>query len=436
MKKKNNLVLLMTLISFSVFAQCPTINCPADISLGNDSGLTTAIVNYAIPIGVDSCFADSVVFDYTGAIVQWTVPIGVTSVRITAKGAEGGTNTSSTFSAGLGAIIIGDFGLIPGAVFKVLVGENNMAGNGGGGGTFFTDTLNAPVIIAGGGGGSGMDYDTIAKHGQAALAGGSGSGGGGAGGTAGSGGSVGASFTSGAGGGLLTDGADGWTANSGGDAFVNGGAGANVGFGIGGFGGGGNGSGVNTGGGGGGYSGGGAASSSLGNGGVGGGGGSFNAGTNQVNTAGANLGNGQLVVKWNMHTDTAVLVSGLGSGAAFPIGTTTETYRYYSASGDSVDCSFNITVVSTADIKEEAALNALQLFPNPSNGVFSLEYPNPKMQNLSVEIFDNTSNIVFSNTYTSSYINEEIDISKSANGVYFIRITNDNQSFTRKIIKQ
>ncbi len=434
MKKKNILVIVLALISFSAFAQCPILQCPSDISLGNDSGMTTAVVNYAIPIGVDSCFTDSVVFDYTGAIVQWTVPTGVQEVRITAKGAQGGNNSTSSCSAGLGAIVSGDYVLSPDSVLKVLVGENNTSGNGGGGGTFLTTLNNTPIIIAGGGGGSGNDFDTISKHGQVTNNGAAGSGGGGAGGTAGNGGSIGASFASGAGGGLLTDGADGWTTSTGGIAFINGGAGGVSG--SGGFGGGGAGSGYVVGGGGGGYSGGGAASNSLGSGGVGGGGGSYNTGLNQVNTAGANLGNGQLVIAWTLHTDTAVLVSGLGSGAAFPIGTTTETYRYYSASGDSIDCSFNITVVSTADIKEEAELNALQLFPNPSTGVFTLEYPNPKMQNLSVEIFDITSNIVFSNTYTSSYINEEIDISKCADGVYFIRITNDNQSYTRKMIKQ
>lgn len=436
MKKKINLVLLLTLISINVFAQCPILQCPSDISVGNDSGMTTAVVNYAIPLGIDSCFKDTVVFDYTGAIVQWTVPAGVTNVRITAKGAEGGNNSVSNYTAGLGAVVRGDYVLFPHSVLKVLVGESNTAGNGGGGGTFLTSSTNAPIIIAGGGGGSGDDYDTISKHGQITNDGAAGSGGGGAGGTAGNGGSIGASFASGAGGGLLTDGADGWSSSTGGKAFVNGGAGGINGPGLGSFGGGGCGSGNVVGGGGGGYSGGGAASNSLGSGGVGGGGGSYNNGINQMNLAGANSGHGQLVIAWSLHTDTAVLVSGLGSGAAFPIGTTTEIYRYYSASGDSVDCSFNITVVSTADIKEEAELNALQLFPNPSNGVFSLEYPNPKMQNLSVEIFDITSNIVFSNTYTSSYINEEIDISKSADGVYFIRITNENQSYTRKIIKQ
>ncbi len=42
---------------------------------------------------------------------------------------------------------------------------------------------------------------------------------------------------------------------------------------------------------------------------------------------------------------TTVLISGLGSGAAFPIGTTTETYEVTDASGNTATCSFTVTVV-------------------------------------------------------------------------------------------
>lgn len=39
------------------------------------------------------------------------------------------------------------------------------------------------------------------------------------------------------------------------------------------------------------------------------------------------------------------LISGLGSGATFPIGTTTETYEVTDASGNTADCSFTVTVI-------------------------------------------------------------------------------------------
>lgn len=43
-------------------------------------------------------------------------------------------------------------------------------------------------------------------------------------------------------------------------------------------------------------------------------------------------------------TSTTVLTSGLGSGAIFPIGTTTETYTVTDGSGNQASCSFDITV--------------------------------------------------------------------------------------------
>jgi hypothetical protein len=248
---------------------------------------------------------------YSGQIVTYTVPAGVTSLTIEARGAEGGNDSNSQNQPGKGAIITGSVGVSPGEQLKVLVGQqfSSTNGNGGGGGSFITRLDNTPLVIAGGGGGSGKGADdNIQKQGQAGNSGGSGSNGGGTGGAAGNGGAVGPShnlFVA-AGGGLSTNGAyygnGGEASNQGGRAFINGGAGGsypeyprlN-----GGFGGGGGGGGATSGGGGGGYSGGGAGSSSLSIGGVGGGGGSYNADPNGTNTAGANSGNGVVIISYS-----------------------------------------------------------------------------------------------------------------------------------------
>ena len=327
----------------------PTVTCPGDIIADNDSGTCGAVVNYTIT-AEDNCggTTGSQTFSYTGTIDSFVIPAGVTNITIEARGAQGGYTTASAILAGKGAVMKGDFSVTPGSSLKILVGENNNSGNGGGGGTFVTDAANSPLIVAGGGGGAAADLDSPNKHGQTGTTGGAGAGAGGTGGTAGNGGNVGASFASGAGGGLLTNGADGWTPGTGGFAFVNGGAGANVGFGIGGFGGGGNGSGNVVGGGGGGYSGGGSGSNATG-GGVGGGGASFNAGSNQVNTTGdidGNAGNGLVTISWDSSI-TPVQTAGLPSGSTFPVGTTTNTFVLTDASGNTATCSFDVTVNDT-----------------------------------------------------------------------------------------
>lgn len=332
------------LINFAM-VPCPVITCPGNVTAYTDSSSCGTVVTYTMPTATDPCSVTADTFSYTGTIVTWTVPVGVTSIHIESRGAQGGNNGSSTVVPGLGAIVSGDFSVTPGQQLKILVGQNNNAGNGGGGGTFVTDFSNSPMCIAGGGGGGGAANDSPSKHGQAGTTGGTGSGGGGVGGTAGNGGSIGASFASGAGGGLLTDGQDGWTANSGGDAFVNGGAGGNVGFGVGGFGGGGNGSGYVVGAGGGGYSGGGSGSNSVGGGGVGGGGGSYNGGTNQVNTTGANTGNGLVIITYSgAGSLTVSQIAGLPSGSFFAIGSTVQTFVASDGMGNNDTCSFTVDV--------------------------------------------------------------------------------------------
>lgn len=514
--------ILASFVSVTAWSQCPAITCPTDTVVVSDSMNCGAVVSYIAPIGTDPCNVTTDTFNYSGLIDSWVVPAGVTNVTIEARGAEGSTSTSSGVDAGLGAILVGDFTVIPGSTISILVGENHTAAdaNGGGGGTFVVDALNNPLVIAGGGGGSGASVDSPDKHGQIGTTGGTGAGGGGTGGTAGSGGNIGASFASGAGGGLLTDGADGWTANSGGDAFVNGGAGANVGFGIGGFGGGGNGSGNVVGGGGGGYSGGGGASNSAG-GGVGGGGGSINNGTNQVNTGGVNVGHGMVLITYSNGTSvTTSLLSGIGTGNSFPVGVTTETYVAVNTLGDSSVCSFTVTVIDSivptvvapsnvegcdsivngisattsdnctgealtydltgattgsgsgdasgstfnigtttvtytvtdasgnmssaafdvtvldcAGLQENAQLIGFNVYPNPSTGLYTVEFENTKMDHFEIDITDINGRSVYTSSTQDEFVNQAIDLREESNGVYFMEIRSESQSATYRLVK-
>jgi len=353
--------ILTLMAGHTAWAQCPTITCPADITVSNDPGTCGAVVNYTTPTGSNPCGLTT--FGYTGTIDTWTVPAGVTVIHIEARGAQGGWNTSSTYQPGLGAYMSGDFNVTPGQQLRILVGQqpSNGSGNGGGGGTFVTDISNNPLIIAGGGGGSSQSTDSPDKHGQIGTTGGTGAAGGGTGGSAGNGGGIGASgFQSGAGGGLLTDGANGWTTGTGGQAFVNGGAGGpNNAPANGGFGGGGSGSSYVVGGGGGGYSGGGSGGNSTA--GVGGGGGSYNAGTNQNNTGGVNTGHGSVTIGYGAGSGvTITLTGGLASGSVFPVGINTVTYEAEDGLGNTVNCSFTVTVNdTTTPVPDMASLPAL-----------------------------------------------------------------------------
>ncbi len=289
-------------------AAAGTGNIPSFIATNPTNAPVVATV-VVTPVYVPSGGGGTQTFNYTGALQTFTVPPGVTSINMDAKGAQGGSITiACAATGGLGARMVGDFAVTPGEIITILVGGQGQTqgeDGGGGGGSFVVRTGNIPLLVAGGGGGAtnNIQICTGLRNGVNASITTSGTASANGlvpGGTGGNGG--GANVGSGCGGGgFFTDGA--FSANPGGRgrAFVNGGAGGTGNNNNhGGFGGGGCGwyNGGN-GGGGGGYSGGGTdgnyPSTYFGG---GGGGGSYNAGTNQVNTAGVQTGNGQVVLTW------------------------------------------------------------------------------------------------------------------------------------------
>ncbi len=310
-----------TACNYDVNAVCDDASCLYTIDCAGTCGGTF------VEDDCGNCYdpnqqGDPVVFSYTGSLDSWIVPDGVTSITIEAIGAQGGN--SSYADGGLGALIRGTVDVTPGEELQILVGEQGQGASdaaGGGGGSFVTRADNTPLVIAGGGGGAGGYSNSPEPANQAGGDASTSENGNvsqpqsgqwfiadGLGGTAGEGGTGGQSHRpGGGGGGLLTDGGEytaghgGGSYGRGGDAFVNGGN-----FGVdedngngtrGGFGGGGGG--ALGGGGGGGYSGGGGGTWSSPNGGHGGGGGgSFNAGTDAYAEAGANEGNGQVIITY------------------------------------------------------------------------------------------------------------------------------------------
>lgn len=261
-------------------------------------------------------------FNYTGGLQTYVVPAGVTSISIDATGAAGGNELGGgavVSAPGLGAQMVGTFSVTPGEVLTLLVGEEGQSANfvgGGGGGSFVWDESDELLIAAGGGGGAG--YTDIGGDSYVGLdasvdeAGVNGNGMPDGAGTGGDGASPPSTPTyAGGGAGWLSGGAIGTDHGceqecTGGERPLDGGAGGLGGGSIGysaangGYGGGGGGNarcGAVGGGGGGGYSGGGAGGEPVSGGyNGGGGGGSFNAGTDQVNTAGVGTGNGVIII--------------------------------------------------------------------------------------------------------------------------------------------
>jgi hypothetical protein len=307
----------------------------------------------------------------TQGIQEWTVPqTGTYSIET--FGGEGGVGFTEH---GQGAQIYGEFNLTEGQIIYILVGQEAenpqpSQGGGGGGGTFVWTTGNSLLIAAGGGGG-GSDNNspsTIGAHidGQTSetLTFNLNAGDGGPQGTTGS---------------WYGGGGAGWNSNGlniptnygeGGYTPLNGGVGGesySTNYSEGAFGGGG-GSGYDAGGGGGGYTGGNGGDYSI-SGQHAGGGGSFNSGINPSGTAGANTGNGQVIITAlctpmtnSVSNDTIcgseMIVlhaasgfggtvtwdNGISDSVAFSPSAGNTTYTATSSSTE--DCSFSIEIVA------------------------------------------------------------------------------------------
>jgi hypothetical protein len=59
----------------------------------------------------------------------------------------------------------------------------------------------------------------------------------------------------------------------------------------------------------------------------------------------------------NCGTSTIELISGPASGAVFPIGSTTVTYRATDAAGNTAECSFTVTITESADNEDPVISN-------------------------------------------------------------------------------
>jgi hypothetical protein len=223
-----------------------------------------------------------------GSIQTYTVP-STGAYQIMAKGAQGGGNSALGTTGGLGASMQGNFYLTAGEVINIMVGQagGDGHGGGGGGGSFVVkDSGDIPLIVAGGGGGG------HSQNGNNATTSNDGT----------TDGGIGVSYGTG-GGGLVGNGTVGGSAGGTGitasSSYINGGTGGasnTGGTAKGGYGGGG---GAHTScggscgaGGGGGYNGG-DVTPNYGN-----AGGSYNNGVSQVNTAGANSGDGFVSISY------------------------------------------------------------------------------------------------------------------------------------------
>jgi hypothetical protein len=87
--------------------------------------------------------------------------------------------------------------------------------------------------------------------------------------------------------------------------------------------------------------------------------------------------------------------------------------------------------ISTVGIKDASKSNTVNIYPNPSNGIYNMT---GLIINSKITVYDAIGQIVYTSTTTES--KETIDISNLPNGVYMIQLNSENGTTTKKVIKK
>ncbi len=127
-------------------------------------------------------------------------------------------------------------------------------------------------------------------------------------------------------------------------------------------------------------------------------------------------------------------------GATFQLLTPPENgvYTVLGITGGGTSCpdlvSDPFTVTDVVGIVEKATYK-VQLFPNPNNGVFTLNINLKRVQDLNISIRNVLGEEISSKNLHSKYVSDQINISQHAAGVYYVLIQIGDDVVVRKVIK-
>jgi len=92
---------------------------------------------------------------------------------------------------------------------------------------------------------------------------------------------------------------------------------------------------------------------------------------------------------------------------------------------------------SPTSIDENELSATLNIFPNPSNGFVNLEYISGRQGAVSISVISTLGATVYaSNGVSNGSMNKTIDLSNLTKGIYFVTVSSDNVTTTKKLIIQ
>lgn len=140
----------------------------------------------------------------------------------------------------------------------------------------------------------------------------------------------------------------------------------------------------------------------------------------------------------NCTNATVQRIAGLGSGAAFPIGVTTERYVVADGNGATDTCSFTVTVNHVVGIVHTSGDgNLLKVMPVPATDRLTVVFESSTTTMLQVRLINVAGQAIFNEQmqqFNGTY-NNTINIADQAAGTYILEIITDSELITRKIVK-
>lgn len=145
---------------------------------------------------------------------------------------------------------------------------------------------------------------------------------------------------------------------------------------------------------------------------------------------------GEATATDNCTSPIIVTTQNPAAGSMLENGVYVVTLTAQDESGNISSCTFELTVDDLVGVEDHIAnLNSIQMFPNPTKGVFQITKP----QQLSLDdlkIYDLRGRLIKTIDLRTMELEKSIDVSEMASSIYFITIQGRDGQITKRLIKE
>ncbi len=102
-----------------------------------------------------------------------------------------------------------------------------------------------------------------------------------------------------------------------------------------------------------------------------------------------------------------------------------------------VDYLLNLSWESGSAVVDADLTSSMTVYPNPTNGKFSVSISNPEAMDMTLELVNISGQVVYRNEVKAAYsYNEDIDATTFAKGVYYLKVNNGKGVKVEKVVVQ